>query len=159
MCGGGDNGRAEAEAEQAALNQQAAARQAQLDALAAQRSEIAAAQLVRKNEMEALAQSQIAAHTYKVQQLQAEQGFRLANMEAASEAEKAQVREAARVEVEGVERAGGAAATSLRILGQRQRMAPNAEQTPKKNRRRGAASTSANVARGSAQQRGSNLSI
>ena len=61
--------------------------------------------------------------------------------------------------VQRIERAGNAASNSLRILGQDSPKGPTASQTPRASRRRGAASSAANVARGSARTRGTNLSI
>tara|TARA_R100000951_G_scaffold65983_1_gene55848 strand:- start:2636 stop:3130 length:495 start_codon:yes stop_codon:yes gene_type:complete len=59
----------------------------------------------------------------------------------------------------GIKSRGQSVVSSLRILGQKQPMAPTASQTASRPSGRGAASTQANVARGSARSRGTNLSI
>lgn len=59
----------------------------------------------------------------------------------------------------GIKSRGQSVVSSLQILGQRQPTAPTASQTAQTGGRRGASSTQANVARGSARSRGTNLSI
>ncbi len=59
----------------------------------------------------------------------------------------------------GIKSRGRSVVSSLQILGQRQPTAPTASQTAQTGGRRGAGSTQANVARGSARSRGTNLSI
>ena len=159
MCSGGGDERREAEREQERLNEQAAARQAELDRIAAQRADIAADQARRQSEMEAQSIAFSQAQAAEVLRLEEEQDTRLASLAAEDKRQRREIREETERKVAGIERAGGAVSTSLRILGQKQPMAPQAQQTPRKKKGRSAGSTSASVARGTGSIRGTNLSI
>ena len=89
----------------------------------------------------------------------AQQRKQVAQVKAKFKAKTKKMKAQSEAKVLGIKNAGGAAATSLRILGQAQPAAPSAQQTPRGVSRRGAGTTAANVARGSAQSKGFNLSI
>ena len=159
MCSGGDDARREAEREQERLNEEAAARQAELDRIAAERADIAADQARRQSEMEAQSIAFSQAQAAEVSRLETEQNTRLATLAAEDVARRTAIQEETARKVAGIETAGGAVSTSLRILGQKQPMAPQAQQTPRKKKGKSAGSTSASVARGTGSIRGTNLSI
>jgi len=161
MCSGGDDGKAKRKAEkkQRQLNKDAERKQRRLDQLAAERTALAAQQRERQAQLQIQASEARAAQGAQVERLKYEQSQRLKALGAENRVKRREIEQQTAKQVAGIERAGGAAATSLRILGQVQPMAPTAVQTPKKDRTRGASSTAANVARGSASTRGTNLSI
>ena len=101
----------------------------------------------------------VAAQNKKVDQLKAEQKGKLQEMKDQTKAKKTAIKKASRRKVKKIQLAGGAAATSLRILGQAQPAAPTAQQSRRNSARRGAGTTAADVARGAASTRGFNLSI
>ena len=160
MCGGNRKAK-EREARKEAKKQKKKAkeRQRELDRLAEERTALAAEQVQRQKDLEAQQIAFIDANDAKVADLNAQQDERLARLAADDLAARTQIKEETARKVAGIERAGGAAATSLRILGQKQPMAPSAVQTPRDKKRRGAGSTSASVARGTGSTRGTNLSI
>lgn len=135
MCSGNDSKKAKQKAKEA--EKKAKQRQAELDALAKQRTLLAAEQQSKKVELESQLAAQQKSQAAQVDELKGQQAERIA----------------------GIRAAGGAAATSLRILGQNQPMGPTAQITTTRNSRRGAGTTSALVARGSSASRGTNLSI
>ena len=160
MCSGGDDdARREAEREQERLNEQAAARQAELDRIAAERQDIAAEQARRQSELEAQSIAFSQAQAARINELETQQNQRLSQLAAEDVQRRTAIREETERKVRNIETAGGAVSTSLRILGQKQPMAPSAQQTPRKKKGKGASSTSANVARGTGSTRGTNLSI
>ncbi len=112
-------------------------RQKQVDELSSQRDAL-------------IAQQQAESRRLQVQmvQEQQEQSKKVAGLQV-QQAEK----------LSGIKSRGQSVVSSLQILGQRQPTAPTASQTAQTGGRRGAGSTQANVARGSARSRGTNLSI
>ena len=139
MCSGGGSSRARRDAErrQKEANKEAERRQRRLDALAAQRSALAASQSQQLQAYKAQSAQLESDNSAKIDELKAQQAS----------------------EVAGIERAGNAASNSLRILGQEQPMAPSAKQSRKKAKGSGSKSTAASYQRGSASTRGTNLSI
>ena len=135
------------------------ARQKQLDDLARRRTALAQQQAQRRAQLQAQADAALAAQRAQANRLRIQQNNRLSQMAAEDVARRNAIKAETAAKVAGIQRAGGAAATSLRILAEKQPMGPNAQQTPRNQRRRGAGSTSANVARGSSSTRGTNLSI
>lgn len=160
MCSGGRKDK-EREARKKAKKQKQKAkeRQRELDRLAEERNQLAAEQVAQQKQLEAQQVAFIEANDAKVAELNAQQDDRLATLAANDEAARTAIKQETARQVAGIERAGGAAATSLRILGQKQPKAPQAVQTPRGKKRRGAGSTSASVARGTGSTRGTNLSI
>ena len=112
-------------------------RQAEMDAMSDQRNAIMEQQRSESQRLQTQMVQQQEQHSKDVAGLQTQQ------------AEK----------VSGIRSRGQSVVSSLRILGQQQPMAPTASQTASRPGSRGAASTQANVARGSARSRGTNLSI
>jgi hypothetical protein len=161
MCSGGNRKAKEREARKKGKKQrqEAKARQRELDRIAQERKILARRQVRRQEELEAEQVAFIEANDAKVAELNAQQDQRLATLAADDQAARSAIKQETARKVAGIERAGGAAATSLRILGQKQPKAPQAVQTPRNNKRRGAGSTSASVARGTGSTRGTNLSI
>ena len=139
--------------------QKAKARQRELDRIAQERKILARRQVRRQEELEAQQVAFIEANDARVEQLNADQDRRLADLAENDQQARAAIKAETERKVAGIQRAGGAAATSLRILGQKQPKAPQAVQTPRDKKRRGAGSTSASVARGTGSTRGTNLSI
>ncbi len=135
------------------------ARQKQLDDLARRRTALAQQQAQRRAQLQAQADAAVAGQRAQAERLRIQQSNRLAQMSSQNTAQRNAIKAQTAARVAGIQRAGGAAATSLRILAEKQPMGPNAQQTPRNQRRRGAGSTSANVARGSSSTRGTNLSI
>ena len=133
--------------------------QARADAISARRKEVAADQQRRQNELQAQSIAAQRSQQAEVKELQQQQDKRLAELQANDKAQRDKIKAETAQKVAGINRAGGAAATSLRVLAQKQPSAPQAVQTPRGRTRRGAGSTQANVARGAASSRGTNLSI
>ena len=160
MCGGGRRDK-EREARKKAKKQKKKAkeRQRELDRLAEERTALARQQVARQKELEAQQVAFIEANDAKVARLNDEQDERLAQLAASDKQARDRIKRETAQKVAGIERVGGATATSLRILGQKQPMAPSATQTPRDKKRRGAGTTSASVARGTGSTRGTNLSI
>lgn len=114
--------------------------------------------------------TQIAREQAEVRSLQAQHDERLANLaqQQKTKAGNLATAQAANVErmaadqakkVGGIRSRGQSVSSSLSILSQGQPTAPSAVRTNPRARRKGAASTSAQVARGSSRNRGPNLSI
>lgn len=138
MCSGGnDSARRDAERRQREADERAAERQAELDALAAQRSALAAAQVQQLADYEAQASSLELQNIARAEELTAQK----------------------EAKVSGIKRAGNAASNSLRILGQQQPMAPTAMQTMRRPKSSGGRMTPARYQRGTGSTRGTNLSI
>ena len=135
------------------------ARQKQLDDLARRRTALAKQQQQRRAQLQAQAATALAAQRKQADRLRIQQANRLSKMGAASLAQRNAIKAETAKKVAGIERAGGAAASSLRILGQAQPVGPNAQQSRRGQFRRAAGTTSANVARGTSSIRGTNLSI
>jgi hypothetical protein len=112
-------------------------RQKQVDELASQRDALIAQQQAESQRLQAQMVQQQGEQSKKVAGLQVQQAEKLS----------------------GIKSRGQSVVSSLQILGQRQPTAPTASQTASRPSGRGAASTQANVARGSARSRGTNLSI
>jgi len=112
-------------------------RQAEMDALSEQRNAVMAQQQAESQRLQAQMVEQEEEQSKKVAGLQAQQAEKLS----------------------GIKSRGQSVVSSLQILGQRKSTAPTASQTASRPSGRGAASTQANVARGSARSRGTNLSI
>ena len=158
MCSGG-NRKAKAKKKAKTQKKKAERRQRELDRIAREREQIARQNAQRSRQLQNQQQAMVAAQKNQVAALKAQQGNKLKGMKSKSDAEQAAILEASNKKVKGIQLAGGAAATSLRILGQTQPKAPTAQRTPRNAGRRGAGTTAAEVARGSAQNRGFNLSI
>ena len=139
MCSGGKKRREKVRAEnkQKRLNKEAEKKQKQLDRLAEERMLVARQQQAQSAVLQQQMVDQQVAQTARAEGLQAEQAKTLG----------------------GIKSRGQSVVSSLQILGQRQPTAPTASQTARAGGRRGASSTQANVARGSARSRGTNLSI
>ena len=135
------------------------ARQKQLDDLARRRTALAQQQAQRRAQLQAQADAALAGQRAQADRLRIQQNNRLSQMAAQDVSRRNAIKAQTAQRVAEINRAGGAAATSLRILAQEQPMGPNAQQTPRNKRRRAAGTTSANVARGSSSIRGTNLSI
>jgi len=112
-------------------------RQKEVDELSSQRKALIAQQQAESQRLQAEMVEQEKAQSKEVLGLQSQQAEKLS----------------------GIRTSGQSVVSSLRILGQKQPMAPTASQTASRPSGRGAASTQANVARGSARSRGTNLSI
>ena len=133
--------------------------QARADAIAARRREIAADQQRRQNKLQAQSNEARRSQKAEIKELRQQQNERLAALRANDKTQRNKIKAKTAQKIAGINRAGGAAATSLRVLAQKQPKAPQAVQTPRSRTRRGAGSTQANVARGAASSRGTNLSI
>ena len=147
MCSGG-NKKAKARKKAKRQKKKAERREEKLEQIAKEREAIAKRQEQERRRLESQQAAMVAQQRKKVSEVEQKFKTRVAGMKAESERQ-----------VAGIRNAGGAAATSLRILGQAQPTAPTAQQTPRNSGRRGAGVTAADVARGSAQNRGFNLSI
>lgn len=147
MCSGASKKR-KAEKKAKKKERKAERRQRELDKLAREQEQIAREQQLRRNRLESQQAAMMAEQNQQVATLRGQQDQKLADMKAAN-----------MDKVMGIKRASGAAATSLRILGQVQPPAPTAKQTSRGQGRRGSGATSAAVARGSGSTRGFNLSI
>lgn len=112
-------------------------RQKQVDELSSQRDALIAQQQAESQRLQVQTVQQQQQQSKKVADLQVQQAEKLS----------------------GIKSRGQSVVSSLQILGQRQPTAPTASQTAQTGGRRGAGSTQANVARGSARSRGTNLSI
>ena len=112
-------------------------RQKQVDELSSQRNALIAQQQAESQRLQVQTVQQQQEQSKKVAGLQVQQAEKLS----------------------GIKSRGQSVVSSLQILGQRQPTAPTASQTAQTGGRRGASSTQANVARGSARSRGTNLSI
>ena len=110
--------------------------QAKLDAIANQKKALAAQQQAQSIAMQNKFAAQQTAQLAQIDGLKAEQA----------------------VKIKGIRSIGQAVSSSLNILADQQLRAPSAAVSPRR-RRRGAASTAAQVARGSSRNRGPNLSI
>ena len=161
MCSGNDKKKKarEAQKRQEELNRQAAARQAELDRIAAQRQSVAAIQAQQQKQMEAQMIAFSNQQAAQVSRLQQQQDAKLAQLAADDVANRQRIQQETATKVAGIERAGNAAASSLRILGQESPAGPTATATDPKKRRKGAKATSASVSRGTGSTRGTNLSI
>lgn len=137
MCSGGSSKKREAEREQKRLEKKAERRQKELDRLAREREQLVVEQEQRQNELQAQLATQQRTQRRTVRGLQADQAERVGSIRAA----------------------GNAAASSLRMLSESQPTAPTAAITQRGANRKGAASTSAKLARGSGRTTGVNLSI
>jgi outer membrane scaffolding protein for murein synthesis (MipA/OmpV family) len=167
MCSGGGGGdpnvsgdrKKSRDAANKRIQKKSKEQQRRFDQLARERTALASQQRQRQAELQAQASEIRAAQTARVDRLKREQSQRLKTLKAGNDIERRSIQAETAKKVAGLERAGGAAATSLRILAQEQPVGPNAQQTPRGQKRRGAGVTSANVARGSSAIRGTNLSI
>ena len=112
-------------------------RQAEVDAQADQRNALIAQQTAESNRLQSQMAKQQQKQNIKVAGLQQQQQTQLA----------------------GIKSRGNSVVSSLQILGQKQPSAPTASQTARSRVGRGAGTTSTNIARGSARNRGTNLSI
>ena len=112
-------------------------RQKGVDELAEQRNAVMAQQLAESQRLQAQMAEQSNAQIEEVAGLQEQQAKRIS----------------------GIKSRGQSVVSSLQILGQEQPMAPAASQTASRKKGRGSSATQANVARGSARSRGTNLSI
>ncbi len=112
-------------------------RQAEADEMASQQNALIAQQQAESQRLQVQMVKQQQEQSKKVAGLQVQQAEKLS----------------------GIKSRGQSVVSSLRILGQKQPMAPTASQTAQAGGRRGAGSTQANIARGSARSRGTNLSI
>ena len=158
MCGGNDK-KKEARKKAKKQKQKAKERQRELDRLAQERTILARQQVRKQRDLEAQQIAFIEANDAKVAELSKQQDDRLAQLAADDRQARDRIKRETAQKVAGIERAGGATATSLRILGQKQPMAPSATQTPRDKKRRGSGTTSASLARGTGSTRGTNLSI
>lgn len=130
-----------------------------LDEIARRREKLAQEQVNRMERLEARAQAISAKQSRTVDRLKKKQTKRLDRIENASAEKRRRIRQRTRRRARRITAAGNAAADSLRILGQEQPRGPSAIQTPRNQRTRGAGVTKADVERGSAASRGTNLSI
>jgi len=147
MCSGSSR-KAKAKKKAKRQEEKARKRQERLDALAKQQEQRQRQLERQKRQLESQQAAIVAQQKKKVAETKLMYKTKTNKMKAKSEAK-----------VFGIKNAGAAAATSLRILGQVQPDAPTARQTPRNAGRRGAGTTAANVARGSTQNKGFNLSI
>jgi len=133
--------------------------QRRLDDIARRRTKIARQQKKRRDDLINQANVTLAANKKTVDDLKRKQANRLKIITDNNTAAINKINRDTAKQVRGIQRAGGAAATSLRILGQVQPVGPNAQQSRRGQFRRAAGTTSANVARGTSSIRGTNLSI
>lgn len=172
MCSGG-NRRAEerkAKREQERLDQQAREAQDELDRLADDRNAIAAQQVADNALLQQQFSDQRQAQIDNAADLQEKQDAKLlgikdeqnrksAELATAQEANVKSMAAAQAVKIGGIRSRGQAVSSSLQILGKKNLTGPSASSTKGKSVRKGAASTAAQVARGSSRNRGPNLSI
>lgn len=123
-------------------------RQKQADEMASQQRALIAQQQAESQRLQAQMVQQQQQQSKTVAGLQTQQAEKLAGLQ-----QQQQDR------ISGIKSRGRSVVSSLQILGQGQQTAPTASQTAQTGGRRGASSTQANVARGSARSRGTNLSI
>ena len=145
-------------------------RQAELDALANQRKQVMQQQQAKSQALQAQQAQSMAEQKTRVTQLRTQQSERLAEAKATQQgkatrlaadqaANVARLAAAQKTKLGGIRSRGEAVSSSLQILGKGSLTGPSATNTSPKARRRGAASTVAQVARGSTRSRGTKLSI
>lgn len=161
MCGGG-NRQAEkraAERDQKRLDKQAREAQAELDRLADDRSALAAQQVADSALLQQQFADQRQTQIDNAAGLQGKQDAKLLGIKDEQNRKSAELATAQAVKVGGIRSRGQAVSSSLQILGKQNLTGPSASSTKGKSVRKGAASTAAQVTRGSTRNRGPNLSI
>lgn len=134
-------------------------RQSELDALANQRNQVMQQQQAQSQALQAQQAQAMAEQKSQVTQLRAQQSKKLAEAEATQAANVERLAADQKTKLGGIKSRGQAVSSSLQILGKGSLTGPSATNTTPKASRKGAASTSAQLARGSSRNRGPNLSI
>ena len=161
MCGGSNRqaGKRAAEKEQERLDQQARDAQAELDRIADESNAIATQQLAESARLQKQFADQQQDQRDRVTSLEAQQDEKLLGIKNEQNRKSEELATAQAVKVGGIRSRGQAVSSSLQILGKQNLTGPSASSTKGKSVRKGAASTAAQVTRGSTRNRGPNLSI